>query len=166
MTAGDDGFDPAAHLTAPQRWFEDFTVGERYLLPSRTVTDADFAAFRTVSGDNHPIHYDAEYCRARGLPGLLAHGLQVLCFTAAGAGRFPHETSDSLVAFLEQSSKFLAPVVAGDTLYPALEIAGLVPQRTTGVVVMAVSIHNQKRGLVLSGEHRYLVRRRSEASAR
>ena len=160
MTAVADGFDPQAHLAAPQRWFEDFAVGERYLLPSRTVTDADFAAFRTVSGDNHPIHYDVEYCRARGLPGLLAHGLQVVCFAAAGAGRFPHETSDSLVAFLEQSSKFLGPVVAGDTLYPALEIAALTPQRTTGVIAMTATIHNQRRALVMTGEHRYLVKKR------
>jgi len=160
MTAVDDGFDPKAHLAAPQRWFEDFAVGERYLLPSRTVGDANFAAFQTVSGDNHPIHYDVEYCRNRGLPGLLAHGLQVLCFTAAGAGQFPHETSDSLVAFLEQSSKFLGPVILGDTLYPALEIAELIPQRTTGVIVMATTIHNQKRELVMTGEHRYLVRKR------
>lgn len=161
MTKIDERFDPAAHLCARQRWFGDFAVGERYLLPSRTVTDADFAAFRTVSGDNHPIHYDAEYCRARGLPGLLAHGLQVVCFAAAGAGRFPHETSDSLVAFLEQSSKFLGPVVAGDTLYPALEIAETIPQRTTGVIVMTATIHNQRRELVMTGEHRYLVKKRA-----
>jgi MaoC like domain len=89
----DQGFDPARHAVSPQRWFEDLAVGERYLLPSRTVTDASFAAFQTVSGDNHPIHYDVEFCRLRGLPGPLAHGLQVLCFTAAGAGRFPHEVS-------------------------------------------------------------------------
>jgi acyl dehydratase len=160
MTRIDESFDPAAHHCASQRWFEDFAVGERYVLPSRTVTDADFAAFRTVSGDNHPIHYDAEYCRARGLPGLLAHGLQVVCFAAAGAGQFPHETSESLVAFLEQSSKFLGPVVEGDTLYPALEIAELTPQRTTGVIVMTATIHNQRRELVMTGEHRYLVKKR------
>jgi acyl dehydratase len=160
MTRIDESFDPSAHLCARQRWFEDFAVGERYVLPSRTVTDADFAAFRTVSGDNHPIHYDAEYCRARGLPGLLAHGLQVVCFAAAGAGQFPHETSDSLVAFLEQSSKFLGPVVEGDTLYPALEIVELTPQRTTGVIVMSATIHNQRRELVMTGEHRYLVKKR------
>lgn len=160
MPASDDGFDPAAHRLGRQRWFEDFAVGERYPLPSRTVTDADFAAFRTVSGDNHPIHYDAEYCRARGLPGMLAHGLHIACFAAAGAGQFPHETSQSLVAFLEQSSRFLGAVVAGDTLYPALQIAELIGQRTTGVIVMKATIHNQRRELVMTGEHRYLVRKR------
>ncbi len=62
----DESFDPATHLCAEQRWFEDFRVGERYILPSRTVNAANFAAFQLVSGDNHPIHYDVEYCRKRG----------------------------------------------------------------------------------------------------
>jgi acyl dehydratase len=152
-------FDPRRHEVLPQRSFADLKVGERFVLPSRTVTDADFAAFRQVSGDNHPIHYDVEYCRAHGHPGLLAHGLQVLCFTAAGAGTFPHVIGDALIGFIEQSCKFLKPVYAGDTLYPALTLSALVPQRTTGIVVMAASVHNQRRELVLTGEHRYLVRK-------
>ena len=153
-------FDPDRHLCAKQRWFEDFRIGERYILPSRTVTSANFAAFQLISGDNHPIHYDVEYCRRRGLGGLLAHGLQVMCFTAAGAGQFPHEVSDSLVAFLEQSARFLAGAIEGDTLYPALEIIELTPQRSTGVIVMRATVHNQKRELVLDGMHKYLVKKR------
>jgi acyl dehydratase len=160
MAAIDENFDPTKHSDVAQRWFDDFKVGERYVLPSRTVTDANFAAFQVVSGDNHPIHYDIEYCKARGYPGLLAHGLQVVCFAAAGAGRFPHEVSDSLIAFLEQSSKFLAGVFTNDTLYPALEIVELIPGRTTGVIVMRASIHNQRHELVMTGEHRYLVKKR------
>ena len=42
--------------------------------------------------------------------------------TAPGAGLFPFVTEDSLVGFLEQSSRFLKPVFAGDTLYPTLEV--------------------------------------------
>ena len=153
-------FDPAEHRVVALRGFEDLKVGERFVLPSRTITDANFAAFQQVSCDNHPIHYDVEYCRKRGYAGLLAHGLQVVCFTAAGAGRFPHEVSDSLVAFLEQSSRFLAGVIEGDTLYPALEITELKAQRSTGVIVMRATIHNQKRELVLDGWHKYLVKKR------
>ncbi len=57
------------------------------------MTEAHFAAFQTLSGDNHPIHYDIEYCRERGHPGPLAHGFQILCFTAAGAGSLSHLAS-------------------------------------------------------------------------
>ena len=79
-------FDPAQHRMVPaQRWFEDFVLGERFVIPSRTQTSAVFAAFQTASGDTHPIHYDVEYCRARGMPDLLAHGFQTLVHTAPGA---------------------------------------------------------------------------------
>jgi acyl dehydratase len=157
---GETDFDPARHHLAETRWFEDFRVGERFPLPSRTLTEAHFSAFQAISGDTHPIHYDIEFCRSHGHRGLLAHGLQVVCFLAAGAGQFPHQVGDSLIGFLEQSCKFLKPAYAGDTLYPLLEILELRPQRTTGVVVMRASVHNQSRQLVLSGEHKYLLRKR------
>jgi len=159
-------FDRRNHRFAAPRYFEDLKVGETFYIPSRTLTEANFAAFQTVSGDNHPIHYDIEYCRERGHPHLLAHGLQVLCQTAAGAGLFPHIIGDALVGFIEQSSKFLKPVYAGDTVYPLLAIAALLAQRSTGVVVVALTVHNQRNELVLSGEQRYLLRKRTPNSAK
>ena len=154
------GFDPRCHRLGDERWFEDLRVGERFPIPGRTMTEAHFAAFQTVSADNHPIHYDVEYCRARGLAAPLAHGFQVLCFTAAGASGFAHAVGDALLGFIEQSAKFLKPVHVGDTLYPMLEVASLVSQRTTGVVTVAVTVHNQRAELVLSGEQKYLLRKR------
>ena len=60
--------------------------------------------------------------------------------------------------FVELTCRFLKPVYVGDTLYPALMITALVRQRTTGVVTMAATIHNQRGELVLAGEHKYLLR--------
>ena len=157
----DPAFDPATHRMVPQqRWFEDFVLGERFVIPSRTMTDAIFAAFQTASGDTHPVHYDVEYCRARGMPNLLAHGLQTLAHTAPGAGLFPFLVEDSLVGFLDQSSRFVKPVYAGDTIYPALEVVELTPRTTTGVVALRSSVHNQRRELVLEGLQRYVIRKR------
>jgi acyl dehydratase len=143
----------------PQRAFEDFEVGERFPLPSRTMTDAIFAAFQLASGDNHPIHYDVEFCRERGMPHMLAHGFQVLIQTAAGAGLFPHMVEDSLKAFISQESEFLAPVFVGDTLYPVLIVEECTPGRTTGVLTLRSEIRNQRGELVLTGRQRYLLRR-------
>lgn len=158
-------FDPANHRMVPdQRWFDDFRLGERFLLPSRTMTEAVFLAFQAASGDAHPVHYDVEFCKARGMPGLLAHGLQSLAQTAPGAGLFPYLVEDSLVGFIEQSSRFLKPVFAGDTVYPALEIDELTPNRTTGVLGFRSTIHNQRRELVLEGRQRYLLRKQPVAS--
>src|SRR4051794_20503043 len=113
-------FDPKTFRVAEARRFTDLQVGEVFRSPSRTVSEAHFAVFQALSGDNHPIHYDVEFCRARGYPGLLAHGFLVLAFTAAGAGSFPHAIGDSLIGFVEQSAKFLKAVYLGDTLYPSL----------------------------------------------
>ena len=159
-------FDPTQHRMIPeQRWFEDFRLGEFFVLPSRTMTEAVFLAFQGTSGDTHPIHYDVEFCKARGMPGLLAHGLQTLAHTAPGAGLFPYYTEESIVGFIEQSSKFLKPVFAGDTLYPALEIDELSPGRTTGVLGFRSTIFNQRKELVLEGKQRYLLRKRPDAVA-
>src|SRR5260370_5667991 len=94
------------------------------------------------------------------MPDLLAHGFQTLVHTAPGAGLFPYIVEESLVGFLEQSSKFLKPVYAGDTLYPALEVIELVPGRSTGVVTLRSTVFNQRKELVLEGMQKFLVRRR------
>ena len=146
------------HQIVPHRGFDQLRVGETFRAPSRTLGDSNFAAFQTVSLDNHPIHYDVEYCRRLGYPSPLAHGLQVLAFTAAGAGLFPHVIGDRLIGFIEVNARFLKPVFAGDTLYAALEITALERQKTTGIVSMRATVLNQKRELVLDGVHRYLMR--------
>ena len=154
-------FPYLTHQMCAQRFFEDFSVGERFILPSRTMTDALFSAFQLASGDNHPIHYDVEYCRAHGMPNMLAHGFQVAIQTAAGAGLFPHMVENSLKAFLEQSSRFLKPVYAGDTLYSSLVVGDLIPGKTTGVITMISSIVNQRNEQVLDGMQKYLLRKRT-----
>ena len=56
-------FDPKTFNVTERRGFDDLKVGEVYRNPSRTVTEAHFAAFQMLSGDNHPIHYDIEFCK-------------------------------------------------------------------------------------------------------
>ena len=150
-------------IYGPQRYFEDFTAGETFYIPSRTVTDGQFAAFQAASGDNHPIHYDRPFCAAHGHRDLLAHGFQVVIQTAPGAGIFPYLVEDSLLGFIEQSSRFLKPVYSGDTLYPILRVAELKPQRTTGVLTLASEIKNQSDEMVLEGSMRFLIKRRVPA---
>lgn len=145
----------------PSRYFEDFEVGEVYHIPSRTMTEALFAAFQLASGDNDPIHYDVNYCRTRGHKHMLAHGMQVMIQSAAGAGTFPQEVSDSLMGMLELSGKILGPVYVGDTLYPRLTISDLKPQNTTGVLTLKAEIWNQDSVKVFEGAHRYLIRKRA-----
>jgi acyl dehydratase len=57
----------------------------------------------------------------------------------------------------------LKPVYADDTIYPALEVIELVPGRTTGVVTLRSTVHNQQRELVLEGVQKFLIRRRPQS---
>jgi len=152
--------DPLSRRFSEPRYFDDFEVGERFYLPSRTMTEALFSAFQLASGDNHPIHYDRNYCRAMGHRDMLAHGYQVLIQCCIGAGVLPQMMGESLIGFIEQSSRFLKGVYCGDTLYPAVAISNLKRQNTTGVMTCAITVHNQDGALVCEGEQKYLLRRR------
>ena len=144
------------------RYFEDFAVGDKYVLPSRTQTSSMFSMFQAASGDNDPIHYDKEFCKKKGHPDMLAHGLQVLIQTAAGAGSFPSEVRDSLIGLIEVSGKMLKPVYREDTLYPELVVSKLVQQNTTGVLEMKATVKNQKNIIVFEGSHKYLIKKKNQ----
>jgi acyl dehydratase len=55
----------------------------------------------------------------------------------------------------------LKPVYADDTIYPALEVTELATGRTTGVITLRSTVHNQRRELVLEGMQKFLIRRRA-----
>jgi len=151
-------FDPTSFLLVPAARFQDLRVGEIFRAPSRTLTDAHSAAFQTVSADNHPVHYDAVWAARHGHSAPVVHGLQVLAFTAPGATMFPHYIGEVFIAFTELSCKFLKEVHAGDTLYPALEIVELSTEGSNGIVTTSVTVFNQRNELVLSGQHKYLLK--------
>jgi hypothetical protein len=66
-----------------------------------------------------------EYARRHGHFAPVVHSLQVFAFTAPGATLFPQYIGDVFIALTSALCKFLKGVHAGDTLYPALEMAQL-----------------------------------------
>jgi acyl dehydratase len=149
---------------ARSRWFEDFSIGETFYIPSRTIGDAEVSAFRTASGDTHPLHYDTEYARERGFPNILAHPLQILLYTTPGASDFSYLIEDTLVTFVGQSSTFVKPVFRGDSLYPELKVARMEPEEAAGRLTLASEVMNQRAELVLEGEMTFLIKRRLPGS--
>ena len=99
-----------------------------------------------------------------GHPAPLAHAMQVMIQTAPGAGMFPHLVDKALLGILELSGRMLSPVYSGDTVYPMLEITDLKDQRTTGVVTLSSTIHNQRGEKVFEGTQTLLLRKRTRPS--
>jgi acyl dehydratase len=143
------------HVT--QRWFEDFGLGDRFASPSKTLTDAHFLFFAGMTGDAHPIHYDDEYAKGTRFGRRLAHGLLLTSLTAVGASTLAPIIEHSIVAFVEQTTRFLAPAFIGDTLKPEHEVVRLERKRSAGLLTLRVTLTNQRGETVLDGEHRYLI---------
>jgi acyl dehydratase len=141
-----------------QLWFDDLKVGDRWQSPSVTMNDAHFAFFKGLTGDNHPLHYDVEYAKTTPFGAPLAHGLLVMSLTAVGASPLAHRLHDSMIAFMEQGCRFLAPVIVGDTLSAEHEVTALDRKGDRGVLRLAARVRNQRNELVVDGFHVYLVR--------
>jgi acyl dehydratase len=140
-----------------QRWFDDFAVGDRFESPSKTLTDAHFMFFAGLTGDAHPIHYDDEYAKATRFGRRLAHGLLLTSMTAVGASTLAPVLEHSIVAFVEQTTRFLAPAFIGDTIKPRHEVVGLERKRSAGLLTLRVTLTNQRNETILDGQHRYLI---------
>jgi acyl dehydratase len=142
---------------ASQRFFEDFAVGDRFASPSKTLTDAHFLFFAGMTGDAHPIHYDDEYAKRTRFGRRLAHGLLLTSLTAVGASTLAPLIEDSIVAFVEQTTRFLGPAFIGDTVKPEHEIVALERKRSAGLLTLRVTLTNQRGETILDGQHKYLI---------
>jgi acyl dehydratase len=140
-----------------QRFFEDFRVGDRFASPAKTLTDAHFLFFAGMTGDAHPLHYDDEYAKKTRFGRRLAHGLLLASLTAVGASTLAPLIEDSIVAFVEQTTRFRAPAFIGDTLRPEHEVVTVERKRSAGLLTLRVTLTNQRGEVVLEGEHRYLI---------
>ena len=144
------------------KYFEDFVLGETFSIPPKTLNDSHFQSFAEITGDAHPIHYDDEYVKNTRFGKRVTHGLLLTAMTAMGASTLSPLVEDSMVAFVEQSSRFLKPVLIGDTIVAELEVSELVPKTQTGIVRLISRVKNQNGELVLEGLHAYLIKKRPD----
>ena len=105
--------------------FEDLSIGQSASF-SKTVTEADIAAFAGVSGDFNPVHVDETYARTTMFKGRIAHGMLSAAFISTVFGtRLPGPGA----IYVALSLKFKAPVRIGDTVTARVELYALVPAR-------------------------------------
>ena len=103
-----------------------------------TVTEEMMDKFYAITGDNSPIHMDAEYAAGRGYPGRVVYGMLGASFLSTLAGVYlPGE--HCLLHGMEL--KFAKPVFIGDTL----TVTGVVDEvnDTFREITIKASIVNQ-----------------------
>jgi len=147
-------------MTVTTKYLEDFQVGETFSIPAKTLTDAHFVCFAGLTGDQHPIHYDDDYAKTTRFGQRVAHGLLLTAMTAVGASTLSAMLEGSMVAFVEQSARFLKPVFIGDTITPELEVSEVLPKTNVGLLRLTTRVKNQRGETVLEGMHAYLIKQR------
>ena len=89
--------------------YNTLAVGDHYET-TRTITAEDVQAFADVTGDDNPLHLDAEYAATTKLGKPVVHGVLVLGLVSKVLGRdFPGHGSIAV----SLSTKFLRPVPVG-----------------------------------------------------
>lgn len=147
---------------AAQLWLDDFAPGQVFGGATTACTVEDFLAFARITGDAHPIHYDAEYAAATRFGKPLAHGLLVTAYSALGATELSKRQHESMVAMLEVGFRYLKPVFAGDRLTSRFEVTEVSrrPGKDVGVIRYRVTLTDQHGEVVVEGTHAYLMRTR------
>ena len=139
-------------------YFEDLKVGQEASM-TKTVTEADIMAFCGVSGDFNRLHTDEEWVRERTpYRGRIAHGVLILALSTGI--RTPVRDDLEVIAYLEETRRFVAPVYPGDTLRVHHRIDHVRQSSSrpgTGIVRIAVEVHNQRSEVVQSGTDVLLV---------
>jgi len=143
------------------RYFEEFEVGDSMVSPGRTVTEADIVGFCGLSGDFNELHSNVEYAKQTMFGKPIAHGLLGLAMASGLAGRLGF-LEGTAQAFMGLEWKFKGPIFAGDTIHVRATVVQTraVQRLGGGIVVLSVSVLNQKDEVTQEGRWTVLMKSR------
>jgi acyl dehydratase len=129
-------------------FFEDYTIGETFVSPGRTITETDITIFAMLTGDWHPIHTNVEYAEKTIFGERIAHGMLGLSVGSALVFRLgPHIfTPKKFIAFYGMEKiRFTAPIKIGDTIRCEATVSEMKERdEKTGTIAYEAKIRNQR----------------------
>ncbi len=147
-----------------REYFEDFSVGEKFVSQGRTITEALVTNFAALTGDWTPLHVDAEFARTTYYGERIAHGMLIL---AVGhtlgfmLGRHMLAPKSFIAFYGLDQVRFTGPVMIGDTIRQASEVIEMTPKdEQTGIITFSRRIINQRDADVCVYSCRILAGRR------
>ena len=124
----------------------------------KVVSEADVAAFAEVSGDNNPLHLDADFAAGTMFGERIAHGmLTASLISAVIATKLPGNGT----VYLSQSLRFRAPVLLGQTVLATVEITEINAARRRVTLGCSCTVGDK---VVLDGEAQVMVPSRARAA--
>jgi acyl dehydratase len=147
-------------------FYEDVVLGEEFISPGRTVTEADLTMVCMLSGDWNPLHCDAEFAAQSPFGQRIVGGVYGLIYVTGAISRWSMFADTTLGMLSMEDWSFKHPIFIGDTLKVKMVFAD---KRTTskpdrGIVQRGFEVINQHGAVVQSGKSALMVRRRTPAA--
>src|SRR3954454_15506128 len=142
------------------RVFDEFEIGQRFVTPGRTITEADIGAFAGLTGDYNPVHTDETFAAASDFGSRIAHGPMGIGIAFGLASRLDL-IDGTVVALLGVTWDFKAPMRPGDTIRALIAVTGkrAVKNPALGLIELAIELASQQHEILQSGLARLLLRR-------
>ena len=139
-------------------YLEDFSVGQVFITPRRTVTETDIVIFTGLSGDFNPLHIDEEFGKTTPHGGRIAQGL-LGASIASGLVSQMGLLTGTAVGFLGMTWRYTGVIRAGDTIRVKITTTGVKPNSKPGrgVLIRQLDVFNQRDEMVQTGEWSVLV---------
>lgn len=131
--------------------FEQIRVGDQTRLRRRFTADA-VDAFAKVSGDDNPLHVDADFAAKTRFGKRVAHGMLSAAYLSSIVGT---QLPGAGALWFQQAFDFLVPILVDDEV----ELTVTVEHKSdaTRTIVISVTGVNQHGTLVLKGQGRVMV---------
>lgn len=129
-------------------------VGFRYKTRGRTISEADIIFHAGQTGDQFPIHLDAEAAKAPPYGQRVAHG--TLTLSVALGLKYTTDGSGLRLSYGYDRVRYRKPVFIGDTIHAEVEVtSSAIDKARTNMrrVIETTTVLNQRGETVLSLDH-------------
>lgn len=126
--------------------FDQIRLGDATEL-RRTITKEDVERFAALSGDDNPLHIDADFARRTDLKEPVVHGMILGSLVSTLIGR---DLPGPGALWLSQEFKFVSPVRVGDSIVISARVVG--KHDRDQLIDLEVRAYVEGRGDVLRGK--------------
>lgn len=135
------------------RYFEEFSVGDMFVTPNRTIVEQDIQAFADLTEDRNPVHVDPEFAARSIFGGCISHGPMMIGMVFGLLSKLDL-LDGTIIALTGLEWSFNAPIRPGDTVHVRARVIETRLSRTfpdRGSVKFQFDVVNQADAIVQVG---------------
>lgn len=146
----------------PEKYWDDFSIGNTFKHPGITVTEAHLVTWAGLTMDFYPLHMNKEFAAQTPFKERIAHGPLTFAL-AVGMMAMTGEAKDSVIAWLGvDNMRIPAPVKIGDTIKLQVEVTEMrqTKKANQGFTAMGYTVTNQRDETVMVFDMKFLMHKR------